>query len=81
MSRSVDLIIKDARLLLESGLVRAGVGISDGKFSIIATDEHLPSGEIEIDAKGMILMPGVIDGHAHLHDKAMIDHEDFTSGS
>ncbi|MHA2286972.1 MAG: hypothetical protein ACXABZ_13990 [Candidatus Thorarchaeota archaeon] len=43
MTRSVDLIIKDARLLLESGLVRAGVGISDGKFCIIATNEHLPS--------------------------------------
>lgn len=81
MSRSVDLIIRDARLLLESGLVRAGVGISDGKFCTIATDEHLPNGEKEIDAKGKILMPGVIDGHAHLHDNAMIEHEDFTSGT
>ncbi|MHA2205930.1 MAG: dihydroorotase [Candidatus Thorarchaeota archaeon] len=81
MTRSVDLIIKDARLLLESGLVRAGVGISDGKFCIIATNEHLPRGEVEIDANGMILMPGIIDGHAHLHDNDMIDHEDFTSGS
>ncbi|UCE10642.1 MAG: dihydroorotase family protein [Candidatus Thorarchaeota archaeon] len=81
MSRSVDLVVRDARLLLESGLVRGGIGVSDGVIVVIASDEHLPSGERVIEAGGKILMPGLIDGHAHIYDPDMKGHEDFTSGS
>ncbi|MFW9958463.1 MAG: dihydroorotase family protein [Candidatus Odinarchaeota archaeon] len=78
---SVDLVIRNAQLLMESGLVRGGVGVSDGAISIIATDEHLPDADTTIDAKGYILMPGLIDGHAHVHDPNMLSHESFQSGS
>jgi allantoinase len=77
----VDLVIRNAQLLMESGLVRGGVGVSGGVISIIATDEHLPDADTTIDAKGHILMPGLIDGHAHIHDPNMLSHESFQSGS
>ena len=77
----VDLVIKDARLLLKSGLIRGGLAINGGKICAVATDQHLPSSETVIDAEGKVLMPGLIDGHAHLHDPMMLDHEDFTTGS
>ncbi|MHA1862726.1 MAG: dihydroorotase [Candidatus Thorarchaeota archaeon] len=80
-SLRIDLVVRNARLLLESGLVWGGVGISDGKFSIIATDEHLPDAEILIDAQNKILMPGLIDAHAHIDDPQMQSHESFSSGS
>jgi allantoinase len=78
---SVDLVIRNAQLLLESGLVRGGLGVSEGVISIIATDEHLPDADSIIDANGYILMPGLIDGHAHIHDPNMLSHESFQSGS
>ncbi|MHA1480967.1 MAG: dihydroorotase [Candidatus Thorarchaeota archaeon] len=81
MSRSADLVIKNARILLESGIVRGGIGVCGEKICIIATDEHLPKADNVIDADGKLLMPGLIDGHAHIHDSAMDDHEDFTSGT
>ena len=77
----VDLVIKNAQLLMESGLVRGGVGVSRGIIKIIATDEHLPDADTAIDAKGCVLMPGLIDGHAHIHDPNMLSHESFQSGS
>jgi len=77
----VDLVIKNAQLLMESGLVRGGIGVSSGVVKIIATDEHLPDADTTIDAKGYILMPGLIDGHAHIHDPNMLSHESFQSGS
>jgi allantoinase len=77
----VDLVVRNAQLLLESGLVRGGVGVSKGVISIIATDEHLPDADTTIDAKGYILMPGLIDGHAHIHDPTMLSHESFQTGS
>ncbi|MHA2380413.1 MAG: dihydroorotase, partial [Candidatus Thorarchaeota archaeon] len=78
---AVDLVVKNARLLLESGEARGGIGISNGKILIIASDEHLPDATEVIDVDGKILMPGLIDAHAHIHDPAMLDHEDFTTGS
>ena len=77
----VDLVVKNARLLLKSGLVRGGLGVNGGKICAIATDEHLPDADTVIDAERKVLMPGLIDGHAHLHDPKMLDHEDFTTGS
>ncbi|MHA2146170.1 MAG: dihydroorotase [Candidatus Thorarchaeota archaeon] len=78
---SADLVVKNARLLLESGEVRGGIGVSNGIIVIIASDDHLPDASEVIDAEGKILMPGLIDAHAHIHDPTMLDHEDFTTGS
>lgn len=81
LMNKADLVIKNARVLLETGMVHGGVAITNERISAIATDAHLPDANEVIDAKNMILMPGLIDGHAHLHDEAMIDHEDFTTGT
>jgi allantoinase len=77
----VDLVVKNARLLLESGIARGGIGVIDGKIAVIAGDEHLPEAGTVIDADGKILMPGLIDAHAHIHDPSMLEHETFTTGS
>ncbi len=79
--KNIDLVIKNARMLLEGGVATGGVGVLDGKICAIARDVHLPDADREIDIKGNLLMPGLIDGHAHFHDPAMLDHEDFTTGS
>lgn len=78
---SVDIVVRNAQLLMESGLVRGGLGVQGGTICIIATDEHLPDADVTIDAQGNILMPGLIDGHAHIHDPTMLSHESFQSGS
>lgn len=80
-SGRVDLVVRNTRLLLESGLVHGGVGITNGEFSIIASDEHLPDADTVIDAGNKILMPGLIDAHAHIDDPTMQSHESFSSGS
>lgn len=67
---------KPARILIRSGdvltmdpehneLNRTDVLIADGKIAAIGRD--LPVGDAEvIDATGMILMPGMVDGHRHV---------------
>jgi allantoinase len=47
----------------------------------VASDMHLPPATDVIDAQGKILMPGLIDSHAHIHDPEMLAHEDFKTGS
>ncbi|MCK5240185.1 MAG: dihydroorotase [Candidatus Thorarchaeota archaeon] len=80
-SNNVDLVIRNAQLLLESGLVRGGIAVSNGKICALSSDAHLPEAVEVIDADSKILMPGLIDAHAHIHDSEMDDHEDFTTGS
>ncbi|MFW9836586.1 MAG: allantoinase AllB [Candidatus Thorarchaeota archaeon] len=77
----VDLVVKNAKLLLESGIIRGGIGVVDGKIVVIASDEHLPEAGTVIDAEGNIMMPGLIDAHAHIHDPTMQEHETFITGS
>ena len=48
------------------GLVKAGVGIKDGKVAMIAADEDLPDAKTTIDAEGKYITPGWIDPHVHL---------------
>lgn len=77
----MDLVIKNARILLESGLVRGGIGVSSGKIALIASDAHLPDADTTVDAENKVIMPGVIDCHAHIHDPTMLEHEDFSTGT
>jgi allantoinase len=73
-------LISNARILLEGKLVRASIMIADGKIKSISRSNHSSSDE-QIDAKGRIVLPGLVDGHAHLYDPAFTYREDFTSGT
>lgn len=60
-----DLVIRDALILdgLGSIPVRADLAVDDGKISAIG--EGVGEGRETIDAKGLALMPGIIDSHTH----------------
>jgi len=76
----VDLVIRDARLVLPKGIVRGSLAIKDERIVKIAKT-GLPKGDREIDANGKILMPGVIDAHAHIYDPRYLHREDFRHGT
>ncbi len=62
---TVDLVIKNSKLVSPRGIVEAGIAIKDGVVSAVARDIHLPEGDQVIDAKGQYVLPGLLDGHAH----------------
>ena len=49
-----------------SGFFNLEVGIKDGKIAVLSDPGSLPEASQTIDAKGRIVMPGVIDPHIHL---------------
>ena len=61
--------------------VQGGVAISDGKFVAIGTSDTLPDGKQVIDAKGLHILPGIIDAHVHFRDPGVTHKEDFATGS
>lgn len=62
---SVDLVVKNARLVSPRGIAEAGIAVKDGKIVAIARDIHLPAADKVIDAEGKHVFPGLLDGHAH----------------
>jgi dihydroorotase len=78
----LDLLIKNGRVVDPSqGLdARADVFISNGEISKI--DGRIDESNFEIlDAKGCVVIPGLIDAHTHLREPGYEGKEDVASGA
>ncbi len=76
-----DLVIKNGTVVTPETTFDGGVAIHDEKFVAIGTDDSLPEGIKEIDAKGKHILPGLIDGHVHFREPGLTHKEDFGTGS
>ncbi|MGX7023295.1 allantoinase AllB [Vagococcus hydrophili] len=63
---SFDLLIKNGLVILNEGEVTTEVAVTDGK--IVAIGENLGESKEVIDAKGLIVSPGMVDAHVHITD-------------
>ena len=63
---SFDLIIKNGLVILDNGEVETDVAVKDGKIAAIGFD--LGEATETIDAKGLIVSPGMLDAHVHITD-------------
>lgn len=62
-----DTVVKDGTLVVPySGIVRADLGIKDGRISCIA--DEIISGQAErvVNAGGKVVFPGAVDSHFHV---------------
>ena len=75
-----DLTIKGATLVSHDGVGVGDVGVRDGRTAAIG-DLSTASAGHEIDAKGLHLLPGVIDTQVHFREPGMDHKEDLESGS
>ena len=64
---SVDLVIKNGKIVTPNGIVKSGIVIDDGKIVSLSKKSHLPESKETIDAKGNLIFPGVIDAHTHIN--------------
>jgi dihydropyrimidinase len=62
--REFDLVIRGGTVVTAADTVRADVGIRGGR--IVSVSDRLEGGAREIDAGGLLVMPGGIDSHVHL---------------
>ncbi len=77
-----DLIIRNAKLLQgNKEFVESDFCISEGKISKIQKDTRGFQAGRAIDAKGNIVLPGLIDPHVHFRDPGLTHKEDFLSGT
>ena len=60
----VDTVIRNGRVVTADGIRHADVAISDGKIARVGVDLD-QAGGTEIDATGLLVLPGIIDAHTH----------------
>mgnify|MGYP003704414467 CR=1 FL=1 len=77
-----DLVIRNTTIATASDVVKGDIGVLGGR--VVALGERLDKGRKEIDASGLIAVPGGIDAHVHF-DQDTADGsvfcDDFESGS
>ena len=79
--QDVDTVIKNGKIATPYGIFEAGVAIDNGRIQMIAKNAHLPRATQILDARGNILLPGVIDGHVHCEDPGFPRREDFETAT
>ena len=76
---NLDTLIKNAQVVLESGIARLDLGISDGLIVALVADSAAIEADETIDAAGKLLLPGAIDIHFHCRAPAYPQRGDFAT--
>ena len=80
MTQTFDLIVRGGTLVSHAGQGLADVGIRDGKIVAVGDLGQASAGEI-FDARGLTVLPGVIDSQVHFREPGLEWKEDLETGS
>jgi dihydroorotase len=75
-----DLVLKGGTVVSHAGEGIADIGVRDGRIAAIGSLGAGRAGET-IDAKGLHILPGVIDTQVHFREPGMEHKEDLATGS
>src|SRR3990167_4545799 len=75
-----DFEITGATLVTPEGLQRGALAIRGGRIAALLEE---PSGLAarQMDATGLVVLPGMVDQHVHFMDPGATEREDFITGS
>ncbi|MDO4977774.1 MAG: allantoinase AllB [Eubacteriales bacterium] len=77
----LDVIIKNGTFVTPDGMMKGQMGIKDGIIQFL-TEEVINENAKEIfDAKGYVIIPGLVDMHVHVNDPGRTEWEDWEHAS
>jgi len=74
-----ELVVRGGTVVTPESTVLTDIAIDDGRISAIAPD--LPGAIKEIDARGLTVLPGLIDIHVHFNEPGRTEWEGAATGS
>lgn len=77
---SFDLLIRGGMVATPNGIAEADVGVTGGRIAAIGSLSHAKAAEI-FEAKGLHVLPGVMDTQVHFREPGNEHKEDLASGS
>ena len=80
MSTTYDLIIRGGTVVNHDGTGQRDIAISAGRIAAIGDLKSAKAAET-LDAKGLHVLPGVIDSQVHFREPGLDHKEDLATGS
>lgn len=74
-----ELVVRGGTVVTPAGVRSTDLGVEDGV--IVAIDGELPGGAREIDARGLVVLPALIDVHVHFNEPGRTEWEGAETGS
>jgi len=74
-----ELAIRSARVVTREGVRDVEVGVDGGRITEVA--EEVEPAYSEVDGKGMLLLPGLLDDHVHFRQPGREQKEDYATGT
>jgi len=74
-------VVKGGTIVTPQGNFSGGVAIDEGKIVASGTSSAMPAADRTIDATGLLVLPGIIDGHVHFREPGFEYKEDFHTGT
>jgi dihydroorotase len=78
--RKFDLLIRGGTVATPNGIAAADVGVTDGRIAAIGSLANAPAAEI-FEARGLHVLPGVMDTQVHFREPGNEHKEDLATGS
>ena len=75
-----DLAIRGGLVVLPTGEAERDILISDGRIGDVVAPGAGTAGD-ELDARGLVVFPGVVDAHVHFNDPGRADWEGWECGT
>ncbi len=61
----MDLLVKDGHVYEDGNVVRADVGVRDGRIAEVAEAGDIGDADRVVDASGSLVLPGMVNAHTH----------------
>lgn len=76
-----DLLIRGGTVVLPTGRKPASLAITEGIITAIGSDVGAGGGAEVVDARNLIVLPGVVDAHVHFNEPGRADWEGWEAGT
>jgi dihydroorotase len=77
----VDLLVRSRRILTSKGWFDGAIAVRAGKVVGLLGSEAEPPADELIDVSHRVVIPGLVDTHAHFRDPGFTHKEDFETGT
>src|SRR5690242_13362555 len=74
-------VLRSRRVLTPGGLREAAVVVRDGKVAAVVPEAEVPAGLPVTDVGDKVVMPGVVDSHAHINEPGRTEWEGFETAT
>jgi allantoinase len=71
------LIIRGERVVLPDGIRSASIHVAGGRIVDVGAYEDRPTGVDDINARELVVLPGLVDTHVHINEPGRTDWEGF----